>query len=273
MVEHRKGLNRTLFWLYSGPGRIPFVFRWAMLVFDLVTIALFLVHPLLSWRDGQTAPTGVWLYADILIAVVITLDFAARLYIERYKLKFFLRLTNLADLLVVATLILPLFAQNLMFLRVFRALRIVRAFEFMDRAHLFSKWLHVNSFVVSKVVNLVVFVFIMTALVFVNQVHQNDRIHSYLDALYFTVTSLTTTGYGDLVLVGAMGKWLSIAIMVLGVTLFLQLVRAIAVGDKLREKCPKCALALHDRDAAHCKRCGADLFAETDDAEKKIAAR
>jgi voltage-gated potassium channel len=115
---------------------------------------------------------------------------------------------------------------------------------------------------VSKVVNLVVFVFVMTAVVFVSQVHQNEKITTYLDALYFTVTSLTTTGYGDLVLVGAAGRWISIAVMVLGVTLFLQLIRAIAIGDKVRHTCPACSLALHDHDAAHCKRCGAELFVE-----------
>ena len=41
MVEHRKGLNRALFWLYSGHGRGPSLFRWSMLVFDLVTIGRF----------------------------------------------------------------------------------------------------------------------------------------------------------------------------------------------------------------------------------------
>jgi voltage-gated potassium channel len=266
MVEHRKGLNRTLFWLYSGQGKWPSIFRWAMLAFDLVTIALFLVHPLVSWHDGTTESTGLWLYVDIFIVAVITLDFLARLYIERYKLRFFLRPTNVADLLVLATFVVPVFAQNLIFLRVLRVVRLVRAYEYLDQKHAFSKWLHVNSFVVSKIVNLVVFVFIMTAVVYVNEVGQNDRIESYLDALYFTITSLTTTGYGDIILTGAAGRWISIIAMVLGVTLFLQLIRAVAIGDKVREPCPACNLKLHDRDAAHCKRCGADLFAEKKEA-------
>jgi voltage-gated potassium channel len=261
MVEHRKGLNRTLFWLYSGQGKWPSIFRWAMLAFDLVTIALFLVHPLVSWHDGTTESTGVWLYVDIFVVVVITLDFLARLYIERNRLRFFLRPTNVADLLVLATFVVPLFAQNLIFLRVLRVVRLVRAYEYLDQKHAFSQWLHLNSFVVSKVVNLVVFIFIMTAVVYVNEIRHKDAIESYLDALYFTVTSLTTTGYGDIILTGTAGRWISIIVMVLGVTLFLQLIRAVAIGDKVREPCPACNLTLHDRDAAHCKRCGADLFA------------
>lgn len=260
MHEHRKGLNRTLFWLYSGHGKWPSIFRWSMLAFDLVTIALFLAHPVVSWHVGVEGYEGVWLAIDIFIAIVITLDLAARFYIERHKLRFFLRPTNLADIVVAATLLVPYVAQNMVFLRVFRVVRLVRAFEFLDQRHAFSKWLHYNSFVVSKVVNLIVFVFIVTAFVFVDQAGKNDKIVNYLDALYFTLSTLTTTGFGDITLVGIPGRWLSIVMMVLGVSLFLQLVRAIAIGDKLRHECPACTLQLHERDAAHCKRCGANLF-------------
>jgi len=266
MVEHRKGLNRALFWLYSGTGKWPGIFRWSMLVFDLVTIALFLVHPAISWHGGNEVTTGIWLVIDILIAIVITLDLLARFYIERHKLRFFLRLSNLADVVVASTLLVPFVAQNMVFLRVFRVVRLVRAFEFLDRQHSAAKWLHYNSFVVSKVVNLVVFVFIVTALVFVNQHDTNEKIETYLDALYFTVGTLTTTGFGDITMEGTLGRVIAIVMMVLGVTLFLQLIRAIAIGDKLRHSCPACKLHLHERDAAHCKRCGANLYPEAESA-------
>jgi voltage-gated potassium channel len=262
MHEHRKGLNRTLFWLYSGHGKWPSIFRWSMLVFDLVTITLFLVHPVISWHGGDPEARAVWLAIDIAIAAVIAFDLVARFYIERHKLKFFLHVTNLADLVVAATLLVPFVAQNMVFLRVFRVVRLVRAFEFLDQRHSFSKWLNYNSFVVSKAVNLIVFVFIVTAFVFVDQAGKNDKIITYLDALYFTLSTLTTTGFGDITMVGVPGRWLSIVMMVLGVTLFLQLIRAIAIGDKLRHECPACSLGLHERDAAHCKRCGANLYPE-----------
>ena len=262
MHEHRKGLNRALFWLYSGHGKWPNIFRWSMLVFDLLTIGLFLVHPSISWHGGDMLTTGIWLAIDIFIAIVITLDLLARFYIERHRHRFFLRLTNLADLVVAATLLVPFVAQNMVFLRVFRVVRLVRAYEFLDHQRMPGRWLHYNSFVVSKVVNLIVFVFIVTALVFVNQHGTNEKIGNYLDALYFTVGTLTTTGFGDITMQGTLGRLLAIVMMVLGVTLFLQLIRAIAIGDKLRHECPACTLDLHERDAAHCKRCGANLFPE-----------
>ena len=44
----------------------------------------------------------------------------------------------------------------------------------------------------------------------------NPSIHNMTDALYWAVASATTVGYGDVVAVTTAGKWLSMALMVLG---------------------------------------------------------
>lgn len=68
-----------------------------MLVFNLVTIAAFLVCPSAFWRDGVPAATGVWLWIGIVIAEVAALDSMARSYIERRKWRFFTSCSNLAN--------------------------------------------------------------------------------------------------------------------------------------------------------------------------------
>ncbi|MEZ5947467.1 MAG: ion transporter, partial [Hyphomonas sp.] len=70
MKHERKGLNRALFWLYEGHGDWPFRFRWAMLVFDFVTIAYFMWAPF-----EQRGQHHVWL--DYAIGIVIALDLLA----------------------------------------------------------------------------------------------------------------------------------------------------------------------------------------------------
>ena len=43
------------------------------------------------------------------------------------------------------------------------------------------------------------------------------------------------------------------------------LVRAVLVPDKVRFRCPKCALLRHDPDAVHCKACGEVLNIPNDE--------
>src|SRR3546814_20425493 len=79
---------------------------------------------------------------------------------------------------------------------------------------------------------------------------------SYLDALYFTVTTLTTTGFGDITMTGPLGRLLAVGIMLVGVALFFRLAQAIFRPAKVRFNCPDCGLQRHDIAAVHCKHCG-----------------
>jgi voltage-gated potassium channel len=108
-----------------------------------------------------------------------------------------------------------------------------------------------------------VFVFVMTALVYVLQVHNNPSINNYVDALYFTVTALTTTGFGDITLQGTTGRLLSVIILLLGVALFLRLVQTIFRPSRVIFECPDCGLNRHEADAVHCKHCGRVLHITT----------
>ena len=61
----------------------------------------------------------------------------------------------------------------------------------------------------------------MTGVVYETQHRINPNITNYADALYFTVTALTTTGFGDITLPGTLGRLITVVIMIFGVTLFL----------------------------------------------------
>lgn len=256
-AHSRKGLNRLLFWLYDGNGTAPFWFRWAFLIFDLLTISYFLWAPFEA--RGRTHDA-----VDFTIGAIIACDLAARFYIARPKHRFVWSWLNWADLVVVITMLAPLLVSNFAFLRILRAVRAVRAFTFVRRVKVLTPFFQRHERIIDKVTNLIVFVFVMAALVYATQVGVNPGVHSYIDALYFTMTTLTTTGYGDILMEGKVGKILAIFIMGLGLTLFLQLLRAIIEPDhKIDLECPDCGLMRHDRDAVHCKHCGRVMHIET----------
>ncbi len=251
-MAERKGLERRLFWLYEGFGTAPYVFRWVLLSLDAISVAFFL------WAPLQERTTAFYV-ADIAIVIFIGLDFLARLWIYRPRHRFLLNPLNIADLVVMASLLLPMVLDNLGFLRILRAIRLIRAFTFLRRMKSISSYLRENSEVIDRIVNLIVFILIMTSFVYSTQVTRNPDINSYLDAMYVTVATLTTTGFGDIVLVGLDGKILSIVTMVLGITLFLRLVQSIIRPNKVKVECTRCGLIRHEPDAAHCKHCGEPL--------------
>lgn len=243
------GLKAKLERLYFGADRKARRFRYAVMAFDMATIAVFLV--------ASVAREEWWMVPlDFAIALVILADFAARLWIEPDRRRFVLSFATAADVAVIVSLLLPAFVDNLGFLRVARALRLLRSYHLLRDLRAESPWFRCHEEVLTRGLNLFVFIFVVTSVVFVTQNDINPGIKNYVDALYFTITTLTTTGFGDITLQGPGGRLLSVAIMVVGVSLFLRLLQVIFRPVKVRYECPDCALLLHDIDAVHCKGCG-----------------
>jgi len=145
-----------------------------------------------------------------------------------------------------------------------RALRLLRFYHVMKDLRREFKFFARNDDIIHSVINLFVFIFFITAIVYVIEKRINPEISTYMDALYFTVATLTTTGFGNINLQDDMGRVLSVVIMVFGVGLFLRLVQTIFHRTKVRYKCPTCGLLRHDPDAIHCKHCGEMMNIETD---------
>ncbi len=252
-------LRSTLDNLYNGSGRRAQRFRTGLLIFDILTIAFFIAASMMEFSPPI-------LVADITIALVLIADFFARLWLAPGKARFLFDVVSLADLVVIATLLAPALIQNWAFLRVLRAMRLLRSYHVLRDIR--EKWpfLGRNQDVIQSVLNLLIFLFVITAFVYVLQHGRNPAITNYIDALYFTVTTLTTTGFGDITLVGSSGRLLAVIIMVVGVALFLRLVQTIFRPEKVRYSCPTCGLSRHEIDAVHCKHCGRVLHIETEGA-------
>ena len=158
-------------------------------------------------------------------------------------------------IVAIASFLLPFNSEAAAFLRIMRTLRLLRTYQVLARLRSDFAYFRRNEDVIIAVVNLGVFVFVMTAVVYETQHGANPLISNYADALYFTVTALTTTGFGDIVLTGNAGRLISVIVMIFGVTLFLQLARTLFRPSKVRFACPACGLQRHDPDAVHCKAC------------------
>ncbi|EJW10287.1 putative potassium channel protein [Rhodovulum sp. PH10] len=224
-------------------------FRYLLLAFDLLTVLFIVVTSFLP-------RTVLMERIDILLGLMILADFLARFSISRRPLREFAHLSTLADLVAIVSFLAPLVGEGAGFLRVLRTVRLLQTYEVLARLRADSPWFRCHEEPVLATVHLSVFVFVMTGIVYETQHAGNPLIANYADALYFTVTALTTTGFGDITLPGTSGRLISVVVMVLGVTLFLNLVRTLLQPSKVRFSCPRCGLARHEPDAVHCKACG-----------------
>ncbi|MGL4324249.1 MAG: ion channel [Beijerinckiaceae bacterium] len=239
--------------LYYGDHARGRRFRYGLIVFDIVTILIFLLEAFL--------PEAPWMVrVDFGLGIVLVGDFLFRLYVERNRRKFVLSFATLADIVVIISLVAPVLFANLAFLRVVRALRLLRSYQLLRDLRSESAWFRSHEAVIQASVNLLVFLFVITSVVYVTQHPTNPGIKNYIDALYFSVTTLTTTGFGDITLQGNFGRLISVVIMIVGVSLFVQLLQSIFRPPKVRFTCTDCGLLVHDRDAVHCKHCGKVLF-------------
>ncbi|MCU9839208.1 MULTISPECIES: potassium channel family protein [Ruegeria] len=243
--------------LYVGRDRASVRFRYALILFDLVTILFFVATAYMVHGPVLTV-------ISVLVGLVILADFLARLWIARSRREFLTRIYTLADIVVILSLLLdPFLTQSLAFLRILRGMRLIHSYHLLHDLRRDSQFFRTREDAIIAAVNLLVFIFLTTTAVLVFFIPPGSSETPYIDALYFTMATLTTTGFGDITLSTPAGKLFSVFVMVVGVALFVRLATAIFSPQKVRYKCPGCGLYRHDPDAVHCKHCGRLITIET----------
>ena len=242
-------LRSRLRLLYHSQSPTAQRFQAAVLIVDLAIIAFFIATPLL--RDDES-----FLWIDYSIAGLLLADLVARALASTDILRWLRQMPVIIDIFILATLLAPTWLVNLGFLRILRLWTLTRTSSFWRP--LKKRGLGLYQEPIQAVINLLVFLFVVTGFVYTVFANRGDEpgIAGYVDALYFTVTTVTTTGFGDITLPGTTGKLASIIIMIIGISLFVRLAQAIFRPAKVHFPCPQCGLQKHEPDAVHCKACG-----------------
>lgn len=233
-------------------------FRMGLVVFDCLTVISFVVLTFLP-------PSPYLMMADMIVGGLMMAEFTGWMAIAHRPLLFLIRPSSILDLAIIASLLVPPLMGSFAFLRVLRALRLLRALRILKEVKRRNRWTAEHGELISSATNLIVFIFVTSSVVYELQVGHNPAVKTFIDALYFTVTTLTTTGFGDITLVGDTGRILSVIIMIVGISLFVKLAQAIVRPSKVHFECPACGLSRHEPDAVHCKHCGSIIHIEKED--------
>lgn len=250
--------KQTVETLYHGTERRSVLFRYLIFAFDIATITYFIAitpYPGLAF--------SVWL--NKILAVLIGLDFVARFWVAKDKREHASYIYVWADAVVLFSLLFNNFHHmDFSFLRILRGLRLAHSPYLLSDLRRASVYFREHEATIVALNNLFVFLFTTSAAVFSLFPDQSEGLEGFVTAIYFTVATLTTTGFGDITPQTTGGMVVTVVIMIVGVTLFVQLARALFMPNKVRQTCDHCGLSMHDPDAVHCKHCGEVIHIRTD---------
>ena len=191
--DHRKvflPLRDRLRQLYHSRTPRAMRFQYAVIVVDLAIIAFFIMTPVL-----QEEPSFLWL--DYSVAALLGADLVIRALASRNIPRWLMQPRIWIDCFILLTLLLPTTLANLGFLRIVRLWLMSRS-GFLWRPleqYGLGFWRDTGR----ALVNLITFLFVVTGFLYTFFFRKGKGFVDYIDALYFTVATATTTGFGDIV--------------------------------------------------------------------------
>lgn len=240
--------------LYYGHTQGAVRFQGLLLALDLLIIGFFIV--------GQFIADLPWFWiVDAAIATFLAVDLLARFFALGSFQRWIKFPITWVDLIVLATLLFPTILANWGFLRILRLWGVVQSERFWN---VLARGRFDDTQVedlTKSVVTLVTFIFLAAGLTQALFIGDHPKLNNFVDAIYFVVTSLTTTGYGDITIDTAFGRLFSVALMLTGISLFFSIAQKVFSPSQKIAACSGCGLDRHELDAKHCKLCGDRLQA------------
>ncbi|GAL85507.1 ion transporter [Sporocytophaga myxococcoides] len=222
-----------------------------------------------------------------IFTVIFTVEYAFRIFVSKKPLKYIFSFYGIIDLLSILPMFLAVFISGshiLSSLRILRLLRLFRVFglmEFMEESSKLKVALLASraKIMVFLYTVLIIAILIGTLMYYIEG--PENGFTSIPRSVFYTIVTLTTVGYGDMVPTTALGQFLSMILMVIGYGIIAVPTGIVGVeiakaGDnsigskKTKNKednrlndivCAHCNKEGHRNDAEYCYSCGHHLHA------------
>jgi voltage-gated potassium channel len=186
-----------------------------MMVLALAMIPLIVV-PLVY--DLSSAANSAFLAIDYLVWAAFAVEYVVKLWLAPDRWRFFK--ANVPDLIIV---VVPMLRP----LRILRSVRVLRLLRLVRLAAFAVEGIHEARGILRRRglswVLLIVAALVLVAAALVLNFERdapNGNIHSYPDALWWAVTTITTVGYGDRFPLSPAGRGVAVVLMVAGIAMF-----------------------------------------------------
>ena len=237
------------------------------IIVDSAIALLILLSAILFAIQTYPLPAGlrpILQLTDQIILALFTCEYAVRLWSAERPLRFIFSLYGLIDLIAILPVLFGFLDTR--FFRLVRWLRILRLARFFDQKIWFNRLNGYKGLIFARILfTLFSIIFIYSGAIYQAEHGANSEdFGTFLDAVYFSVVTMTTVGFGDITPVSEAGRGLTIAMILTGIALiptqvgnFIQ--QFTKVQDSVRVVCDNCGLLGHEADAQFCRRCGTEL--------------
>lgn len=159
-------------------------------------------------------------YIEVVCITIFSIEYLARIYLAKNKLKFIFSFFGLIDLIAI----LPFFlsfgfdlrsARILRFLRVFRLLKLARYNSAIQRFLVAFKMIREELIMFGAVALILIYLSAVGIYYFENEA-QPEQFSSIFSSLWWSVVTLTTVGYGDVYPITIGGRIFTFVILMIG---------------------------------------------------------
>jgi voltage-gated potassium channel len=253
----------------SHGHRSYMIFDLAIMILIVLNVVAIIIE---SVPEYEAKIGGILFWFEIFSVVVFTIEYLLRIYISdmthpsdsriKSAMKFIFSTYGIIDLLAVLPFYLPFFiAIDLRFLRILRLLRFMRVLKITR----YNKSLNLIVSVVREkrtelmmtgFLALLVLILASFLMYYIEGETQPENFPNILASFWWAIATLTTVGYGVIVPVTGIGRFIGGIIAVLGIGIVALPTGLLSAGfkerivrkRKLPHKCPHCHKSLDEED-------------------------
>ncbi|MFV0483717.1 MAG: ion transporter [Bacteroidales bacterium] len=263
----RKTINIVIYGTCTRAGRLFDLLLLGVILLSVIAVMLETVESI----DAKYH--SVIVFFEWLITIFFTVEYILRIISVDNPRKYIFSLYGIVDFIAVLPMYLSLIITGSSVLAIVRAFRLVRLFKILNHPQFTGQSIHLREALYASRGKILVFMyFVLISTVFIGSLMYviegpEHGFTSIPTAIYWTIVTLTTVGYGDISPGTPLGQFLASFVMIMGYGIIavptgIVTANVMKKENKASEKslpCIGCGVEGHIVGAKYCHNCGGKL--------------